>query len=392
MNTLTQRRKETKGSRRRLGDILAIILCVTILSSLSLGVPMVSEATSTPQILFTSSGANSLLVDIGQSFTMTVNLTDFPNLYAYQVVFKYNGTVVNMTRLTYPYDNVFTGQNYIAMDPPYDTQAKGDTRDHLNFTVTGATLMGEGSVSVSNAALFEATFEVIGVGETTIQTASKDTPAYSFADTFYTFCQDPNQVIEYNVFVTKGLTILSGVSNAAPVAGFIVIPSEVDPKNNLVLNWNPPTGISSYAVAYANVSVGFNASSSYTPFGHITQYIWNWGDGNVTVVNATSPADSFITHAYSSSGIFYMNLTVVNNGTPPLQSAPAKYAILVGLTVPLYNWTWFIYTVVVLIGAVIAIAAARSVLKRVRRRREMRRQKMLKAGPSGLSPAGTQTT
>jgi len=366
-----------------------------ILSALSMRVPMVSKAASAPQFLFTSAGSNTLLLDIGQTFTMAVNLTDFPNLYAFQVVFKYNGTVLNMTSLTYSLENIFSGQNYISMEPPYDTQAKGDTRDHLNYTIAGATLLGEGSVSVSNGVLFNVEFTVIGIGETTIQTASKDSPAYSGADRFYTLCQDPYQVIDYIVFVTKGLTILSGVSTAAPIADFTVISPEVDSENNLVLNWNPPSGVASYVVSYQGLSVGFNASGSYAPFGHITQYIWNWGDGNVTVVNATSPASSFITHIYDNMGIYHMNLTVVNNGSitsPPLRSEPARYVILVGLTLPYYNWTWFIYTLVVLIGAAIAIAAARSALRRVRIRREMKRQKILKAGPSGLSPAGAQTT
>lgn len=385
-----QTRKDTTGSRRRLGEISAIILCAMILSALSVRVPTVSAA-SKPQIIISPSFA---ALNIGQTFTMTVNLTDFPNLFVFQVVFKYNGTVLNMTSLTYPSNFVFSGQTSITVEPPYDTQAKGDTVDHLNYTVAGASLIGAGSVSVSNGVLCEANFTVVGVGESTIGIATVNRPAYSNKDTFYTFFQDPDQIVEYTDFVTKGCTILSGVSNAAPIAAFTVIHSTADSKTNLVLSQNPPSGVANYAVSYEDMPTGFNASESYSPVGHISKYIWNFGDGNTTVVNATSPADSFITHVYHTIGMFTVNLTVVNNGSinsPPLESLPATYVILVDLELPYYDWTWFIYTVAALIVAAIAIAAGRSAVRRARRR-ELKRQKMLTTVPSGRPPTGFQTT
>lgn len=363
-----------------------------ILSAFGVRVPMVS-GTSKPQILISPS---NLSVNIGQTFTMTVNLTGFPNLYLYQVVFKYNGTVLNETGLTYPSDSVFSGHNYISLEPPYDTQAKGDTVDHLNYTVAGATLIGAGSVSVSNGEFFEVNFTVVGDGQTTVGIATFDSPAHSSVnDVFYTYCLDPDQIIEYRDFFTRGCTILSGMSNAAPIAVFTVVPPQVDNKTDLVLTKNPPSGITSYAISYEDLPMGFNASESYSPVGHIVEYIWNFGDGNTTIVNATSPADSFITHAYQAIGTYYVNLIVVNNGTndsPPLQSQPATFAILVNLAIPYYDWTWFIYTVAALIAAGIAITAARSALRRVRRRRELKRQKMMTAGPSGPSLARAQKT
>ena len=36
---------------------------------------------------------------VGENFTMTVNITNVPEIYLWQIVFKYNGTVLNLTEL-----------------------------------------------------------------------------------------------------------------------------------------------------------------------------------------------------------------------------------------------------------------------------------------------------
>ncbi len=57
-----------------------------------------------------------------------------------------------------------------------------------------------------------------------------------------------------------------------------------------------------------NQLITFDASSSYDPYGNITNYKWNFGDGNIT--NTT---DKVITHSYVLEGDYTVNLTVTND-------------------------------------------------------------------------------
>ncbi|NQE45677.1 hypothetical protein C5S31_06635 [ANME-1 cluster archaeon GoMg2] len=54
--------------------------------------------------------------------------------------------------------------------------------------------------------------------------------------------------------------------------------------------------------------ITFNASNSTDPDGTITNYEWNFGDGNVT--NTT---EAIINHSYASTGVYTVNLTVTDN-------------------------------------------------------------------------------
>jgi PKD repeat protein len=55
-------------------------------------------------------------------------------------------------------------------------------------------------------------------------------------------------------------------------------------------------------------SILFDGTSSYDPKnGTITEYIWNFGDG------ITDDLDSRVSHAYSSSGTYNVNLTVIED-------------------------------------------------------------------------------
>ena len=74
--------------------------------------------------------------------------------------------------------------------------------------------------------------------------------------------------------------------NILPTASFIYTPS------------NP----------IVNQTITFNASESYDPDGNITNYKWNFGEGNIT--NTTEP---IITHSYSQVGTYTVTLTVTDN-------------------------------------------------------------------------------
>jgi len=54
--------------------------------------------------------------------------------------------------------------------------------------------------------------------------------------------------------------------------------------------------------------VVFDASGCYDPDGTIVNYIWNFGDGNIT-----ETANPMITHVYATSGTFNVTLTLIDN-------------------------------------------------------------------------------
>jgi hypothetical protein len=197
--------------------VSAVILCTVILFGLSVRMPMVSAA-STPQIIIDPSSAG---ISVGQTFTMTVNLTNFSNLYLYQVVFKYDGKVLNLTSVWFPASYVFSGQSAVTTWSN-DTEAAGDIVDHLNYTVAGASLVGTGSVSVTNGVLCEANFTGLAVGQTTIEIATKSSPAYGESqNTWYTYCQDP-PANEYATFVTNTSTVT--VPEFGPILLMVMLP------------------------------------------------------------------------------------------------------------------------------------------------------------------------
>ncbi|MCK4731530.1 MAG: right-handed parallel beta-helix repeat-containing protein, partial [Methanophagales archaeon] len=57
-----------------------------------------------------------------------------------------------------------------------------------------------------------------------------------------------------------------------------------------------------------NETITFNASNSYDPDGNITNYRWNFGDENTM-----DTAEPIITHSYTSTGDYNVNLTVTDN-------------------------------------------------------------------------------
>lgn len=388
--TKMQRRKDKIRSRRRIGELLAVIMCGMILSGGSVRVPMGSAVTK-PQIII---GPSSASLELGQSFILTVNLTDFPNLYSYQVVVTYNGTILNKTGdLIYPGNSVFSGQTAIAIPEPSDIEEVGDTVNFLNYTVAAESLMGESGIAVSNGVLFQVNFTVVGIGTTTVGIATLRTPVQHFTDNWYSLCQD-SDLVEYNDFVTKGCTILSGVSSSPPVAHFTIIGAQPagGNKTNLLLEKNIPPSVTNWVKCWEGLPVLFNASDSYPTTGNITALIWNFGDGNITVVNATYLEtdastlllNSTVTHVYEAVGSYYMNLTVVGSGTgdsPPLSSRPASQLVLVDLALPYYDWNWLIYTFIVLVVVGVALVVARSTVRRVRKRRKIREQRALTTGP-----------
>ncbi len=122
-------------------------------------------------------------------------------------------------------------------------------------------------------------------------TATSATPASTNAQSLTTDAQ-PLQVCYY------------GAQNQPPVAKFTYSPENPTPNQN----------------------VTFNASSSYDPYGTITNYQWDFGDGS-TASGVT------VQHSYSSAGTYTVTLTVTDNNG--LQASISKQlSVSAGETVP----------------------------------------------------------
>jgi PKD repeat protein len=77
------------------------------------------------------------------------------------------------------------------------------------------------------------------------------------------------------------------------------------------------------------LTVTFNASASSAPFGAVSQYQWNFGDGSA-VQSTTSVT---ITHVFAASGTYVVNLVVLDADG----KASTVYSQNVTLSVPLVN-------------------------------------------------------
>jgi hypothetical protein len=71
-----------------------------------------------------------------------------------------------------------------------------------------------------------------------------------------------------------------------------------------------PCALFTYVPAYPGIdqSIKFDASASYDPGGNITNYFWDFGDGNT--INTSK---EIIMHSYSSKDNYVVNLTVTGN-------------------------------------------------------------------------------
>ena len=349
--------------------ICAVVACAMVLLALTLQVPRTYAQTNTEtEILIDPSFT---VVRVGDNVTITVNVTNVPNLCAWQVVLKYNGTVINATAVWVPEDNVFAGKDTMPVEPQFGN----DTVDGSGWIMYGNTLIWE-PVAVSNGILFKANLTVVNPGETTIIIATEDKPAHPNSyTTWASYLLVPDSFVPISIpFTGRSSTVVSEGLNVTPIAIFSVVTPKVDNTSQLVLLGHAPAGNVPFAQSYAGFTVGFNASASYDPDGNITSYVWDFGDGNVT---ATS--DSFITHAYNVTGRYTVTLVVVDNGEPPAQSNPTTFTVVAGLVLQVFDWAPFEYTVLAIIAIAIVAYVAMKTGRYLRRRSELKKQKMLAA-------------
>jgi chitodextrinase len=337
--------------------VYAAIAFLMMLSALTAQVPW-TYAESDTRILIDPS---FIKANPGDNVTITVNITNVVDLFAWQIALKYNGTIIKFSALWIPEDNVFAGQITVSVEAQFGK----DVKDGLDWILYGNSLILT-SVSVSNSILFKANFTVETYGETTILVTTNDKPAHFGInpwDTWYSFLVDSaGTEMSYKA---GSSTVISGEANAKPIALFSIISPQVDNTTSLVLEGHKPPGDVRYAQSYKGFLNGFNASASYDPEGSITSYVWDFGDGNVTVAS-----DPFVSHVYDAAGTYTVRLKVLDNGDPPLESDPYSYIVVVGLILQYFSWAPFEYTVLAIIVIVIVLYATREVRRGVRRRVE----------------------
>jgi parallel beta-helix repeat protein len=82
------------------------------------------------------------------------------------------------------------------------------------------------------------------------------------------------------------------------------------PLMNPIGSPQPPIAIFTFTPEYPlkDKTVTFDATSSLDRDGSITSYKWNFGDGNITTTT-----DPIITHIYTATGTYQVNLTITDN-------------------------------------------------------------------------------
>ena len=349
--------KRVKSLRGIMVYLLISIFAVTLI----LNMPSASKGqqASNTQLLVSPERVE---VSVNETFTITVNITNVDDLYSWQVVLNFNGSVLNCTNVWIPEDNVFAGHAMSKGDWFVDV----DYITGLNFLGITASLLGNDSVDVDNGILFKANFTAIGSGATQLTFATKDNPAkrHQFAS-FYSWIRNID-FLEVPFSYNFGTVMVGAGGKLPPVAAFTVSIPELDLSNYIVLKGYAPVSKNiPYIYAYKGVPVTFNASSSYDPDGNVTLYIWDFGDGNVT--ETTSPV---VVHVYNKIGRRTVELKVVDNDN--IESQPCYYIVVVGLILERFDWSPYLYGLGTVIVAGVVIQSVRAFLRRRRARLEGR--------------------
>jgi len=350
--------KRVKSLRGIMVYLLISIFAVTLI----LNMPSASKGqqVSNMQLLVSPERVE---VSVNETFIITVNLTNVDDLYSWQVVLNFNGSVLNCTDVWIPEDNVFAGHIIQTGDWLVDV----DYITGLNFLMFAASLQGIDSVDVDNGILFKANFTAIGSGSTQLTFATKDNPAKrSQFYSFYSYIMNFNLEKLFSFSCNFGVVMVGAGGKLPPVAAFTVSIPELDLSNYIVLKGYAPVGKNiPYIYAYKGIPVTFNASSSYDPDGNVTLYIWDFGDGNIT--ETTSPV---VVHVYNKIGRRTVELKVVDNDN--IESQPCHYVVVVGLILERFDWSPYLYGLGTVIVAGVVIQSVRAFLRRRRARLEGR--------------------
>ena len=108
---------------------------------------------------------------VGQELTVTINATNVASMGAWQVVLKFNVTVINVTAMWVPTDNVF-GDPALFLHEEVDMEYGIDYTDGMGYALYGNARIFYPDVSVTNGTLCKANFTALSTGTTSLLIAT----------------------------------------------------------------------------------------------------------------------------------------------------------------------------------------------------------------------------
>jgi parallel beta-helix repeat protein len=177
------------GKHRNLTSLVSVVMLITFLLSLVSALSVLQGKTSAngaaTQTSTVTVNPQISTLPVGGVLTITVNVTNVTDLYFWEVVLEYNATVLNLTDISIPDNNIFA--NYTQHSPG---QAGGqDSVTGLEWVGYGLTLTGTDTVNASAGVLLSITFTALIAGASPLQLATKANQAPNY---WYTFLDNMN--------------------------------------------------------------------------------------------------------------------------------------------------------------------------------------------------------
>lgn len=251
-----------------------------------------------------------ITVTPGESFTISITVSNVSNLNSWQVALKYNATIINCTAAWIPQNDVFENQSTIPVIPVLNDP----TLDGHNYTLAGNLLL-TGSVNVSQGILCRLNFTSQAYGVTSLQIGTKANPikigSIYFPTNVSSYLLDPDQN-------EMPFTALDGnANNSSPILTIVSAPGGTTA---------PPPGNHSYTYG-ANVSV--------TAIPDISYILNHWLLDNASV-GFTNPITILMTANHTLQPVFAQanyTLTVVEATRGNTSVLPGTYTYPAGQTV-----------------------------------------------------------
>jgi PKD repeat protein len=271
----------------------------------------------------------------------------FPNTYlnqhypdpTYVTTLAYSGSV---TEIPYPNNNPYGTGIDLTINTINRVQFRIDNGPWLDANAT------DGAFNEATEG-FTFTTPTLSVGNHTIQTRginSVGNAEISYSSDFVTILGDPvaefmyspeNPVVNETVTFDATLSTVAGgasvnyewdfgdghtdnglfVAHAFNTHGVFTVVLNVTDNDgkwdiiskNVTVNSLPVANFTiSPIISHVGETVTFDATASYDLDGSITEYSWDFGDGNTTVTD-----DQFITHVYEAEDTYSVKLTVIDN-------------------------------------------------------------------------------
>jgi parallel beta-helix repeat protein len=329
------RRILSPASKVRVVLLLSLLLSPVALNSVLTGKVFASKTDS--QSSTVSINPPFSTVAIGANLTITVDVTNVTDMFVWQVALKYNATVLNLTDIWIPDDNIFANFTQV---PPQQPAFGTDAVDGLNYVIYGSSLLGsDNTVNASSSVLLCANFTGLITGVSPITIGTEANPVHLIAGsnspTDYTFLDDINLVdipfIDQGGEAIAGsatyLTLTSttgGTTNPPP--GTYVFPSNSQPS----INASPELGydFSNWQLDGANVgssnpinvtigSTHHTLQAVFMPHVPVTWTVdWREGANFTSIQDAIdSPSVAYDDIILVKPGVYYENVNMTKELT-----------------------------------------------------------------------------